>query len=271
MRLTLIVFVLDTGVNQCNNVSLNINTQWSKSYVTAEPNALVDENGHGSHVANIIGAKINSNKYVVGVAPGVEIAALKVLDKNGSGSTSNIISALNYIYNNVTNIGKRIIINMSLGGGNSFDLKTAVYNLSTYKIPVVVAAGNSSVNCSSTSPANEQTAITVASYQSNTQMASYSNFGSLVDIFAPGSDINSNFRTPCGLFRVLSGTSMACPMVAGTIALYMTLTNTSNMTPQEILNNIKTKSKNSNNPTVTLTSVATSAGTPNTSIYIGGW
>lgn len=210
------VFVVDTGI--ARHPDLNVFA--GRNFTTSDVNAWQDGNGHGTHVAGIIGA-LDNGSGVVGVAPGVRLWAMKVLGNNGSGSTSAIISALNWILNGRGRIwAGRAIVNMSLGGGAFSPLDTAVNNLINNGIVVCVAAGNSSVNAINTSPARVANAITVGATAPNpnyNSLASYSNFGSIVDILAPGSDIISTYLN--GGYANLSGTSMATPVVAGTVAL----------------------------------------------------
>jgi subtilisin family serine protease len=155
---------------------------------------------------------------MVGTAPNVNLIAIKVLNRAGSGSDSNIISALNYIAQwKTANPTLKGVVNMSLGGSIFTPMDTAVRNLiKNNGVPVVVAAGNESQNASNSTPARVAEAITVAAYNnSNNRIADFSNFGRGVDLLAPGVNIRS-----CWLrngYQVLSGTSMAAPIVAGAI------------------------------------------------------
>ena len=192
------------------------------SVVTDSTGALdySDGNGHGTHCAGTIGGS------TYGVAKEVKLVAAKVLSDSGSGSTSGIISAINWVMGQCPNgvsSGRRCIISMSLGGGksNSFNsaVKSAVVN---GNVVVVVAAGNDNADASLTSPASEPTAITVGSITSTGAPSSFSNFGSLVDIYAPGSSILSSYIGSNTRTATLSGTSMATPHVAGAVAVILT-------------------------------------------------
>lgn len=190
-----------------------------------------DDNGHGTHVAGITGALDNSIG-VVGAAPGARLWAVKVLNKNGWGWMSDIIKGVDYVTANAAAIEAA---NMSIGGGNSDALKAAIAKSIAKGMVFVVAAGNSGVDASDTSPANSPEAITVSaiadsdggcgglgaatSYGSDDTFASFSNFGAVVDIAAPGVNILSTFKGKT--YATLSGTSMASPHVAGAVGLYL--------------------------------------------------
>lgn len=168
-----------------------------------------DCNGHGTHVAGTVGGS------TVGVAKAVRLFAVRVLNCSGSGSNSGVIAGVNWVTSN------RIlpaVANMSLGGGASTALDTAVRNSIASGVTYAVAAGNSNVNASSSSPARVAEAITVGSSTINDARSSFSNFGSVVDIFAPGSNIVSSWFTSDTAGATLSGTSMASPHVAGVAA-----------------------------------------------------
>ena len=155
---------------------------------------------------------------MVGTAPNVNLIAVKVLNRSGSGSYSNVIAGINYVAQwKTANPSFKGIVNMSLGGGVYTPIDTAVRNLiNNYGVPVVIAAGNDTVNADTSSPARVAEAITVGAYTTgNNVLADFSNYGAVVDILAPGVDIRS-----CWLrngYKVLSGTSMAAPMVAGAV------------------------------------------------------
>lgn len=210
------VFVVDTGIYPHQD----LNIVGGRNFVGIENEKWTDLNGHGTHVSGIIGAKDNEFG-IVGVAPGVRLWAIRVLDKNGSGTVSSIINGLNWIIKNKGTIWNgNAIVNMSLGGGRNAALDTAVGNLIQKGIVVVVAAGNSSTNALNSSPARVPNAVTVGATAPNPSyqtLASYSNFGSVVDVLAPGTNINSTYLG--NSYASLSGTSMATPVVAGTLAL----------------------------------------------------
>ena len=170
-----------------------------------------DCNGHGTHVSGTIGGS------TYGVAKSALLRGVRVLDCNGSGSTSGVISGVDWVTNNHINPA---VANMSLGGGASSALDTSVNNLSNSGVPIAVAAANSNVDACGTSPARAANAITVGATTTSDSRASFSNFGPCLDIFAPGSGILSAWFSSDTATATLSGTSMASPHVAGVAALY---------------------------------------------------
>jgi subtilisin family serine protease len=170
-----------------------------------------DCNGHGTHVSGTVGGS------TYGVAKGVSLHGVRVLDCNGSGSTSGVIAGVDWVRLNHINPA---VANMSLGGGVSTALDNAVNNLANSGVVIAVAAGNSNANACNSSPARAANAITVGSTTSTDARSSFSNFGTCVDLFAPGSSILSSWYTSNTATATLSGTSMASPHVAGVAALY---------------------------------------------------
>jgi subtilisin family serine protease len=168
-----------------------------------------DCNGHGTHVAGTIGGK------TYGVAKSVQLRGVRVLNCSGSGSTSGIITALDWVR---THAVKPAVANMSLGGGRSTSLNTAANNLANSGVFLAVAAGNENQNACNTSPASAASAYTTAASDSTDLRASFSNYGSCVDGYAPGVSIKSDWYT--GGTNTISGTSMATPHVVGVGALY---------------------------------------------------
>lgn len=171
-----------------------------------------DCNGHGTHVAGTVGGT------VYGVAKGTTLVPVRVLNCQGSGTTSGVIAGVDWVANNHV---KPAVANMSLGGGASSTLDAAVANAVNLGVTFVVAAGNSNANACNYSPARTASAITVGATTSSDARASYSNFGSCLDIFAPGSSITSAWYTSNTALNTISGTSMASPHVAGAAALYL--------------------------------------------------
>jgi hypothetical protein len=268
-------FVVDTGI-QSNHSDLRVNTTISRNFTTRNQGAWNDDNGHGTHVAGIISA-LDNTRGIVGNSPNVNIVAIKVLNRSGSGSFTNIISSLSYINNwKNNNPTAKVIVNMSLGGNFYQPLNTAIQNLISNGINVCVAAGNNSSNASEFSPASAPNAITVGSYNGSTNvLSSFSNFGTTVDILAPGNNIDSTWIP--NTYRVLSGTSMATPMVVGIVANLINLN--PNLTPLEIrnkliadssiLNPINNDGSTGSNPRITLSTNANNAGTTNVGVYGG--
>jgi subtilisin family serine protease len=168
-----------------------------------------DCNGHGTHVAGIIGAT------TYGVAKGVRLRAVRVLNCAGSGTTSGIIAAVDWVRVNRTDPA---VANLSLGGAFSATLNTAVNNLANSGVFVAVAAGNDNADACNFSPASAASAMTVMASTASDARAPYSNYGSCTDIYAPGTSITSTWLN--GGTSTLSGTSMASPHVAGVAALY---------------------------------------------------
>ena len=171
-----------------------------------------DCNGHGTHVSGTIGGS------TYGVAKSVRLFAVRVLNCSGSGSNSGVIAGVDWVTRNRI---RPAVANMSLGGGASSALDTAVRNSITSGVTYAIAAGNSNANAGNFSPARVGEAITVGSSTINDARSSFSNFGSVVDIFAPGSSITSAWATSDTATRTISGTSMATPHVAGVAARYL--------------------------------------------------
>ncbi|KAL2169109.1 hypothetical protein VTG60DRAFT_6436 [Thermothelomyces hinnuleus] len=181
-----------------------------------------DEQGHGSHVAGTIGGK------TFGVAKKVNLVAVKVLGADGSGSNSGVIAGMQFVASNATAMGLkgRAVMNMSLGGPASRAVNSAINQVEAAGVVPVVAAGNESQDTANTSPGSAEAAITVGAIdQTNDRMASFSNFGQLVDIFAPGVNVQSVGIRSDSSTNTLSGTSMASPHVAGLAAYIMSLEN----------------------------------------------
>ncbi|MCA1591655.1 MAG: S8 family peptidase [Acidobacteria bacterium] len=171
-----------------------------------------DCNGHGTHVAGTIGGS------TYGVAKSALLRAVRVLDCSGSGSTSGVISGVDWV---TANHISPSVANMSLGGSASSSLDTAVQNSINSGVTYSIAAGNSNVDACGSSPARVAAAITVGSTTSTDVRSSFSNFGTCVDIFAPGSSITSAWSTSDTATNTISGTSMATPHVTGVSALYL--------------------------------------------------
>ena len=176
--------------------------------------SFTDCNGHGTHVAGTIGGE------TVGVANAVEFVTVRVLDCSGSGTVEGVINGINWMIAN-HRAGVPAVANMSLGAGYSKTLNDAVASAVDDGIVMAVAAGNSNADACDTSPASAPDAITVGAVTRYDDRASYSNFGTCLDLFGPGSDIKSASIEGRDEYQSLSGTSMASPHVAGVAALYL--------------------------------------------------
>lgn len=201
-------FIVDTGI-RADHSEFGGRVLPGFSVVT-DGNGTSDCNGHGTHVAGVVGGRI------WGVAKEVKLVPVRVMDCAGSGSVSGVIAGLDW----AANTGIRpAVVNLSLGGGISVALNAAVAAAVAKGLVVVVAAGNSGTDACFASPANEPTAITVGATNSADAKASFSNYGACVDIFAPGASITSAWHTSTSASATMSGTSMASPAVAGVAAL----------------------------------------------------
>lgn len=199
------VAVLDTGI--APHEDLTIAGGASLVSYTA---SYADDNGHGTHVAGIIGAR-NNTVGVVGVAPDVNLYAVKVLDNNGSGYLSDVVAGIDWSITNHMDV-----INLSLGSStDSYTLHQEVDKAYSSGILVVAASGNSGGTVEY--PAKYDSAIAVSAVDSNNQIASFSSTGSEVEVTAPGVNILSTFVN--NSYATMSGTSMATPMVSGRLAL----------------------------------------------------
>lgn len=273
--------VVDTGILASHpDLKSKISTTYSKNYTTSNRAKWNDDNGHGTHCAGIIGAQDNTIG-MVGNAPNVNLIAVKVLNRNGSGSYSNVIAGINYVAQwKTANPSLKGVVSMSLGGGVYEPVDTAVRNLiNNYGVPVVIAAGNEAANADTSSPARVAEAITVGAYTTaNNILASFSNYGAIVDILAPGVSIRSCYLN--NGYAVLSGTSMATPMVAGAIVDMIANAAYSGYTPIQIREKLVADATPlapvcyngvvGSNPRITLTTAAITAGTTDKSVYIGG-
>jgi len=227
------VYIIDTGAD-ANHTDLNV-----VKHVNFAGGTNNDCHGHGTHVAGTVAAKDNSSQ-VVGVAPGAPITGVKVLNCAGSGTTSGVIKGVDWV---TANAVKPAIANMSLGGGASQALDDAVKRSADSGVFYSLAAGNSAVDACTQSPARAGThdgVMTVAATDINNLEASFSNFGTCVDIWAPGVSILSTFRK--NSTRTLSGTSMAAPHVGGTGALFLSLPSNTSAPAATVESALKTDS-----------------------------
>jgi len=176
-----------------------------------------DGNGHGTHVAGTIGSK------TYGVAKKTKLYAVKVLDASGSGTNSGVIAGINFAASDqrTRSCPNGAVANMSLGGSKSTAVNTAAANAVSAGLFMAVAAGNDGANAANSSPASEPTVFTVGATDSSDRIASFSNYGAVVDIFGPGVSILSTWNN--GGTNTISGTSMATPHIAGLAAYILGL------------------------------------------------
>jgi subtilisin family serine protease len=212
-----------------------------------------DCNGHGTHTASTFGGT------TYGVAKGVSIIAVRVLNCFGSGTFAQVIAGVDWVTGDHLP-GEAAVANMSLGGGATASLDLAVANSVADGVVYSLSAGNDNFDACFTSPAREPTAITVGATAQNDARASFSNFGTCLDIFAPGVNILAAYIGSITATAILSGTSMSAPHVAGAAALYLNAN--AGSTPAQVASALTT------NATM---GVVTNpgAGSPNRLLYVG--
>jgi subtilisin family serine protease len=205
-------YIIDTGIRAAHgDLGGRVGTGYT---AISDGNGTNDCNGHGTHVAGTVGGT------TYGVAKQVTLRPVRVLDCQGSGSNSGVIAGVDWVTSNHS-AGSPAVANMSLGGGVSSALDTAVTNSINDGVTYAVAAGNENTNACNGSPSRVGAAITVGSTTSTDARSSFSNYGSCLDLFAPGSNITSAWHTSNTATNTISGTSMATPHVAGVAALYL--------------------------------------------------
>ncbi|MGH2543251.1 MAG: S8 family peptidase, partial [Ardenticatenaceae bacterium] len=203
------VYVIDTGIRFSHN---EFGGRAFSGYDAIDGGSADDCNGHGTHVSGTVGGS------TYGVAKDVRLYAVRVLNCQGSGSNSQVISGVDWV---TANHDDPAVANMSLGGSASTSIDNAVNNSINAGVTSAIAAGNSNRNACNYSPARVANAITVGSTTSSDARSSFSNYGSCLDLFAPGSSITSAWHTSNSATNTISGTSMASPHVAGVAALYL--------------------------------------------------
>ncbi|KAI8627974.1 proteinase T-like protein [Xylariaceae sp. FL1651] len=206
-------YIIDTGI-YIAHPEFEGRATWLANYADSSNS---DGNGHGTHVSGTVGSK------TYGVAKKTSLYAVKVLDSSGSGTTSGVVAGMNFVTSDVAtrSCPNGTTANMSLGGSSSTSINSAARAMISAGVFLAVAAGNSNTNAASTSPAGESAVCTVGATTSSDARASFSNYGAVVDIFAPGQDVLSTWND--GGTNTISGTSMASPHVTGLGAYLLAL------------------------------------------------
>ncbi|WP_030751725.1 S8 family peptidase [Streptomyces griseus] len=205
-------YVIDTGV-RVSHAELGGRAVDGYDAVDGD-NVAQDGNGHGTHVATTIAGS------TYGVAKAAKVVAVRVLDDNGSGTTAGVVAGIDWVTAHHA-AGAPAVANLSLGGGASTTLDNAVKRSIADGVTYAVAAGNSGVNARNSSPARVTEAITVGATSNTDAKASWSNYGAVLDLFAPGVSITAGWNTGDTATNTISGTSMATPHVAGAAAVYL--------------------------------------------------
>ncbi|RZQ62186.1 S8 family peptidase [Amycolatopsis suaedae] len=222
-------YIVDTGVDM-RHTDFGGRVTSGRDLVDNDNDAS-DCQGHGTHVAGTVGSA------TYGVAKRVSMVAVRVLNCSGSGTTAQVVGGIDWVTQNAR---KPAVINMSLGGGASSTIDAAVRRSVSAGITNAVASGNSNTNACNSSPARVAEAITVNATDRNDNRASFSNYGTCTDIFAPGVSIPSTRNG--GGSHSLSGTSMATPHVAGAVALYLSANRSA--TPAQVQTALKNNATN---------------------------
>lgn len=243
------VYIIDTGIRATH---VDFGGRVSGGFTAVNDNRGTDDcNGHGTHVAGTAGSA------TYGVAKNVQLIPVRVLNCQGSGTTSGVIAGVDWV---TANHISPSVANMSLGGGASSSLDSAVTNSVNSGVVYAVAAGNSNADACTQSPARAAAAITVGSTTITDARSSFSNFGTCVDVFAPGSSITSLWKTSDTATNTISGTSMASPHVAGVAALV--LQGTPNASAATVAGAIRTNATSGRISNV-------GAGSPNLLLFMG--
>lgn len=209
-------YIVDTGIRFSH---AEFGGRATSGFDAVDGGSADDCNGHGTHVAGTVGGA------TYGVAKGVSLVAVRVLNCSGSGTTSGVIAGIDWVTGNHAS-GQPAVANMSLGGAASTALDNAVRNSIADGVSYAVAAGNGNIvgkaqDACKTSPARVAEAMTISAADSSDRKASWANYGSCVDWFAPGVSITSAWSTSDTATNTISGTSMATPHTAGVAALYL--------------------------------------------------
>lgn len=246
-------YIIDTGILTTHSEFGGRATS-GYDFVDSDSDA-TDCNGHGTHVAGTVGGS------TYGVAKGVQLVGVRVLNCSGSGTTAGVVAGINWVTSNAI---KPAVANMSLGGSASTTIDNAVSSSIASGVTYGVAAGNGNIlgvrqNACNYSPARVTTAITVGATQSTDAAASFSNYGTCVDLLAPGVNITSAWYSSTTATNTISGTSMATPHVVGAAALVLQAN--PSYTPAQVSSYLTTNAT----PNV-VTNAGT--GTPNRLLYV---
>jgi len=207
-------YIIDTGIRTTHG---DFGGRATSGFDAIDGGAADDCNGHGTHVAGTVGGAAH------GVAKGVQLVAVRVLNCEGSGTTTQVVAGIDWV---TANAAKPAVANMSLGGGADSALDAAVRRSITGGVSYAIAAGNGflglfPLNACSQSPARVTEALTVSATDSSDRKPFWANTGTCVDLLAPGINITSTWNTGDAATNTISGTSMATPHVAGAAALFL--------------------------------------------------
>jgi subtilisin family serine protease len=211
---TVTAYIIDTGIRTTHG---DFEGRAFSGYDAVDGGTANDCNGHGTHVAGTVGGK------TYGVAKGVKLVAVRVLNCSGSGTWSGVIAGMDYV---TANHSGPSVANMSLGGGANSSVDDAVRRMISSGVATAIAAGNGNQggraqDACKYSPARVREAMTIGATDKSDRKTSWSNYGSCVDWFAPGLSITSAWYTSNTATNTISGTSMATPHTAGVAALYL--------------------------------------------------
>jgi subtilisin family serine protease len=204
-------YIIDTGIRFDH---AEFGGRAVTGYDAVDGGAADDCNGHGTHVSGTVGGT------TYGVAKAVRLVAVRVLNCQGSGTSAQVVAGIDWVTSN-HQAGQPAVANMSLGGGVDVALDEAVRRSITDGVTYAIAAGNSNANACNSSPARVAEAVTVGATTNTDARSSFSNYGTCLDVFAPGSNITSAWYTSTTATNTISGTSMATPHVTGVAALYI--------------------------------------------------